>query len=98
MSNWTATAKTNEWTGATLTTHRRKIEAGPEDHISLQIRTLNGRIYWTANVLIFGRPDINHMSYGMYADVPGALVVAKMRASRIALDAVRKSRTHTLAA
>jgi hypothetical protein len=30
---------------------------------------------------------------GRYAAVPGALAVAKMRASRIALDALRKAET-----
>jgi hypothetical protein len=91
MNDWNSTTKTNIWTGTTETTWARRIEARDCDDVYLQIYVLNGRIYWTANVLIFGRPDLNRISHGMFADIPGALACAKGRATRIARDAVRAS-------
>jgi hypothetical protein len=91
MSDWTTTTTTNEWTGRTETIYRRTVEGRADDRIYLQVYALNGRIYWGANVLIDGRPDLNIMAYGTYVDVPGALPVAKARASRLALAALRKA-------
>lgn len=99
VNTWTTVEEVNEWTGGVKTRHLRHYsnEARTNRTYS-QVYELAGRIYWSANIYVAFRPDLSRLAYGTYAAVPGALAVAKMRASRIALDALRKAETHTLAA
>jgi hypothetical protein len=99
VNAWEAVKETNAWTGVVTTRHLRQYSN--DDRTSRtysQVYELAGRIYWSANIYVAFRPDLSRLAYGSYADVPGALAVAKMRASRLAIAALRDAETHTLAA
>ena len=99
VHGWRTEIKHNLWAGTTEVRHLRVLSAG-EGHarVYTEVYHLNGRLYWTANIHIPFRPDLSGIAYGMLADIPSALPVAKMRASRLALAALREAETHTLAA
>ena len=99
VNTWEAVEEVNEWTGEVKTRHLRHYSNDAKTARTYsQVYELAGRIYWSANIYVANRPDLSRLAYGTYAAVPGALAVAKMRASRFALDALRKAETHTLAA
>jgi hypothetical protein len=99
VSTWEAVEELNEWTGEIKTRHLRHYSNDAETARTYsQVYELAGRIYWSANIYVAFRPDLSRLMYGTYAAVPGALAVAKMHASRLALDAIRKAETHTLSA
>lgn len=99
VNTWTAVEEVNDWTGETKTRHLRHYSNESRTNRTYsQVYELAGRIYWSANIYVAFRPDLTRLAYGSYAAIPGALAVAKMRASRIALDALRKAEPHTLAA
>jgi hypothetical protein len=98
VTTWEAVKETNAWTGEVKTRHLRHYSnATPTARTYSQVYELTGRIYWSANIYVAYRPDLSRLVYGTYAAVPGALAVAKMHASRLALDALRKAGTHALA-
>lgn len=98
-TQWQRVEELNEWTGNIKVRHLRKY-SDHEDaaRVYSQIYELDGRIYWSANIFIPFRPDLSRLAYGTYAAIPGAMAVAKMRASRLAMDTLRKAGAHTLAA
>jgi hypothetical protein len=99
VNTWEAVEETNAWTGEVKTRHLRYYSNDAKTARTYsQVYELAGRIYWSANIYVAFRPDLSRLAYGTYAAVPGSLVVAKMRASRLALDALREAETHTLAA
>jgi len=99
VNTWVTVEETNDWTGETKTRHLRHYSNESRTNRTYsQVYELAGRIYWSANIYVAFRPDLSRLAYGTYAAVPGALAVAKMRASRIALDTLRRAETHTLAA
>jgi hypothetical protein len=99
VNTWEAVEETNAWTGEVKTRRLRHYSNDARTNRTYsQVYELDGRIYWSANIYVAFRPDLSRLVYGHYAAVPGALAVAKMRASRLALDALRKAETHTLAA
>jgi hypothetical protein len=96
---WQKVEETNAWTGEVKTRHLRHYSNDEKTARTYsQVYELAGRIYWSATIYVSYRPDLSRVAYGTYAAVPGALAVAKMRASRLALDAIRKAETHALAA
>lgn len=98
MSTWTEKRYVNEWTGETRTVWRKVIAASERQHVYVEVYRLGGRLYWSANIQIANRPELSRMAYGTYAAVPGALAVAKGRASRIAGDALRAAHPFARAA
>lgn len=98
-TEWQRVEEPNEWTGVVRVRHLRKY-SNHEDaaRVYSQIYELDGRIYWSANIYIPFRPDLSRLAYGTYAAIPGAMAVAKMRASRLAMDTLRKAGKLTLAA
>ena len=99
VNTWEAVEETNAWTGEVKTRHLRHYSNDAKTARTYsQVYELDRRIYWSANIYVAFRPDLSRLVYGHYAAIPGALAVAKMRASRFALDALRKAETHTLAA
>lgn len=98
-SKWDTVTKVNEWTGATRTRHLRFFAtADKRARVYAEVYQLNGRLYWTANIHVPFRSDLSHIAYGTYAATSGGMAAAKMRASRLALAAIRKAETLTLAA
>jgi hypothetical protein len=99
VKTWEAVEETNTWTGEARTRYLRHYSNDDKTARTYsQVYELDGRIYWSANIYVAFRPDLSRLEYGTYAAVPGALAVAKMRASRLALNALRKAETHTIAA
>jgi hypothetical protein len=99
VNTWEIVEETNMWTGEVKTRYLRHYSNDAKTARTYsQVYELAGRIYWSANIYVAFRPDLSRLVHGTYAAVPGALAVAKMRASRFALDALRKVETHTLAA
>lgn len=98
MSNWTEKTYTNEWTGETRTVWRKVVVQETGRNVYVEVYELAGRLYWSANIRIAHQPRLSRMAYGTYASVPGSLAVAKMRASRVAGDALRAANRLTLAA
>lgn len=99
IKTWEKVEETNEWTGKTKIRHLRQYSNDAKTARTYsQVYELAGRIYWSANIYVAFRPDLSRLAYGTYAAVPGALAVAKMRASRLALDALRKAQTRRHAA
>lgn len=99
VNTWEKVEETNAWTGEVKTRHLRHYSNDTRTNRTYsQVYELAGRIYWSANIYVTNRPDLSRLVYGTYAAVPGALAVAKMRASRLALDTLRKAETHILAA
>lgn len=87
---WTTTTTVNQYTGKSRTRHLRKFTADSDRaRVYAEVYELGGRFYWSANIHIPYRPDLSRLAYGTYAAVPGALAVAKMRASRLARHALR---------
>lgn len=90
MMKWQQLDELNEWTGKVRTRYVAQVNTA--DKISrayLQVYEVGGRWYWSANIMVVNRPDLSRIAYGTYAAIPGALGVAKMRASRLALAALR---------
>jgi len=91
---WEAVTKVNEFTGKVSTRHLRIFATDDrESRVYTQVYELDGRYYWSANIYVAFRPDLTRLVTGRYAAVPGALAVAKQRASRCALESIRASRT-----
>jgi hypothetical protein len=94
VKTWGKVEEPNDWTGEVHIRYMRFYSNTDRTNRTYsQVYELAGRIYWSANIYIAFRPDLSRLVYGRYAAVPGALAVAKMRASRIALDALRKAET-----
>jgi hypothetical protein len=94
---WNTEVKVNPVTGAERVRHLRKFTADEDRaRVYTEVYHLGGRLYWSAHVHIPYRPDLSKLAFGMYADVPGALAVAKMRATRHAKTALRKAGAHAL--
>jgi hypothetical protein len=94
---WNTVVKINPVTGAERVRHLRMFTANEKQaRVYTEVYHLGGRLYWSAHVHIPYRPDLSKLAFGMYADVPGALAVAKMRASRHAKAALRKAGAHVL--
>jgi hypothetical protein len=89
MKTWTAKRYENNITGETRTVYRKVVADFGGRHIYVEVYERGGRFYWSANIRIANRPDLSRMAYGTYAAIPGALSVAKARASRIAGNALR---------
>ena len=90
--DWTQEISTNEWTGRTEVRHVRQLEpANGVTSVYLEVTQVGHRLYWSANVLVRYRPDASRLSFGTYAAIPGALAVAKARATSVARAAIRKA-------
>jgi hypothetical protein len=99
VNSWEKIEETNAWTGEVKIRHLRHYSNNAKTARTYsQVYEFDGRIYWSANIYVAFRPDLSRLACGHYAAVPGALAVAKARASRLALDALREAETHTLAA
>lgn len=99
VMNWYESRDINLWTGETRTRHLRKFTTSDDAaRVYTEVYELAGRIYWSANIHIPNRPDISRIAYGTYAAIPGAMAVAKGRASRIAGDAMRAANRFARAA
>lgn len=93
MSEWIATAHTNEWTGETKTFWRKTTRTAGGHVVFYQVDELDGRYYWSANIMIKHRPDLSALAYGTYAVTPYSLSFAKMRATRIGKAALKAAQT-----
>lgn len=89
MSEWIEKTHVNDYTGATQQIWRKTTRTGAGHIVQYQVYETGGRYYWSANILVKNRPDLTHMAYGTYAATPQALAVAKMRASRCGMAALR---------
>lgn len=90
MMQWRQITQINEWTGAVSVRYVAVEQtADRRARVYFQVYELGGRYYWSANIMIAHRPDLSRIAYGTYAAIPGALGVAKMRASRLGLAALR---------
>ena len=98
MSTWTKHTYRNDWTGEERTVWRGQVPAENGANIRTEVYELGGRLYWSAHIHIPHRPELSRIAYGTFAAIPGALAVAKGRASRVAGDAVRKVERLSLAA
>lgn len=87
---WQQLDEPNEWTGEVSTRYVAQVNtADKHSRAYLQVYEVGGRWYWSANIIVVNRPDLSRIAYGTYAAIPSALGVAKMRASRLALAALR---------
>ncbi len=89
MPTWYATDYENEFTGKVTTVHRKIMSNDDRAHVYVEVYELGGRYYWTASIRVRFRPDLSRLCYGMYAAIPGALAVAKARATRLGNNALR---------
>lgn len=97
--NWRAEIKDNLWTGTTDARHLAHVSTSDgKARAYLEVHRVGERYYWTANIIVVNRPDLSHVAYGMYAVTPRSLSVAKMRASKLALQVIRELEPMTLAA
>lgn len=91
LNTWNRIEEANAWTGQTSVRHIREFSAHDNlRYIYAEVYVIDNRVHWVSNVYVEYRPDLSRLSCGWYANVPGALSVAKMRASRAALAAIRK--------
>lgn len=93
MSGWTHKIYVNEWTGEERQTWRKSTYTAGGSAVLYEVYELGGRYYWSANIRIANRPDLSRIAYGVYAAIPQALPLAKMRASRLGKAALRAART-----
>lgn len=89
MDTWATKRHENNLTGVVRTIHRKVMADANGTHVYVEVYELGGRLYWSANIRIANRPDLSRMAYGMYAAIPGALAVAKARATRLGNEALR---------
>lgn len=89
MNTWTVKRHENSFTGEVRTIHRKIMANANGTHVYVEVYELGGRFYWSSNIRVANRPDLSRWAYGTYAAIPGALSIAKARASRIAGDALR---------
>jgi hypothetical protein len=90
MMKWTRLDELNEWTGEVRT--RYIAEVTTSDRVGrayLQVHEVDGRWYWSANMVVAHKPKMTRMAYGTYAVTPYSLSVAKMTAMRHALKTIR---------
>jgi hypothetical protein len=93
MMKWQQLDEVNEWTGAVQTRYIAQVNTDDKaSRAYLQVYEADDRWYWSANIIVVNRPDLSRIAYGTYAAIPGALGVANMRASRLALAALRTCR------
>lgn len=92
MSDWTAHTYVNDITGAERKTWRKSTHTAAGHTVHYEVYELDGRYYWSANILIKFRPDLSAMAYGTYAVTPHSLAVAKRRASQLGKKALRAAR------
>lgn len=89
MIRWTAKVYTNNITGTQRRTWRKTIETDDGSRVHCEVYELGGVYYWSANCLIFGRPDVSRLSWGTFAVTPSSLGYAKARATTIAHQALK---------
>lgn len=98
---WVLKTYRNEWTGAERRTWRKSTHTAAGHRVLYEVYELDGRFYWSSNILIKNRPDLSRIAYGMYAVTPYSLSHAKRAATfagKAALAAALKPRHLTRAA
>lgn len=101
MSDWTKKTYANAWTGEVRQTWRKSTHTGAGHKVMYEVYELDGRYYWSANIMIAHRPDLTRLAHGVYAVTPYSLRAAKMRATQVgkaALKAAQSPRQLTRAA
>lgn len=92
---WSTINETNDWTGQVRTRHLRRFSDDRRlNRVYVEVYELAGRLYWSANIYIAYRPDLSRLAFGTYPAIPGALPVAKARATRLAKAAIKASNRH----
>lgn len=90
MTNWQQLDELNEWTGKVRTRHITQINTSDRNgRAYLEVHQVGDRYQWSAHIMVVNRPDLSRMAYGSVAVTPYALPVAKMLASRRALQTIR---------
>lgn len=93
MSEWTEKTYVNEFTGAVRKTWRKSTDTAAGHKVLYEVYELDGRYYWSANIMIKHRPDLSRLAWGTYAVTPQSLSFAKMRATRLGKAAIKAAQT-----
>lgn len=91
-SKWSEKTYVSEFTGAERKTWRKSTYTANGHKVLYEVYELDGRYYWSANIMIAYRPDLSQMAYGTYPVTPYSLAVAKTRATRAGTKALRAAR------
>lgn len=87
---WFEDSRYNEWNDTTTVLHRRQINEAQDWHRAyLQIQELDGRWYWSSNVLVSFDPKLSKLAYGMLETKDHTLEDAKRTAEETAEQILR---------
>ena len=90
MIKWRKLEELNEWTGEVQVRYVAQVNTSDRTgRAYLQVFAVDGRWYWSANLVVAYKPEQSYIAYGMYAVTPYSLPVAKMAAARRALKTIR---------
>lgn len=99
MIKWQRLEEPNEWTGKVRTRHITQINTSDRTGCAyLEVHQVGDRYQWSAHIMVVNRPDLSRMVYGSVASTPHSLPVAKMLASRRAMETIRAVEPLTRAA
>lgn len=92
LGEWQEIVRNNDWNDTTATLYLRQINEAADWHRAyLQIQELDGRFYWSSNVLVAHRPDLSQLAYGMMETREHTLEEAKAKATETAYKILRKA-------
>lgn len=89
---WFEDSRYNEWNGTTTVLYRRQVnEASDWRRAYLQIQDLDGRWYWSSNVLVSYDPEFSKLAYGSESQETHTLEDMKALAEKTAHDLMSKA-------
>jgi len=92
LGEWFSTTTVNDWNDSTTTLHRRQINEAADWHRAyLQIQELDGRFYWSSNVIVSYDPEFSKLAYGSEPIETHTLDDVKALATKTAYDLLRKA-------
>jgi hypothetical protein len=88
---WQRVEELNEWTNEVRVRYIAQVNTTDRTgRAYLQVHEIDGKWYWSANIIVAHKPKLSKMAYGTYAVTPYSLPVAKGRAMRRALKTIRR--------
>lgn len=99
MIKWERLESVNAWTGEVSVRHIARVHTSDRKaRVYMEVSRVDAKYQWRADIFVMHEPTLTRMAYGSLAVTPYSLPVAKMRAARLAMRAIRNREPLTRAA